>query len=82
MCCIITSKLLQSQGIHKKGLETQTETHPITWMAMNVNLLSNMFFIFFWQLFITDVLHGVLIMVTGTCLTTLTVECYNKVKCL
>ena len=51
-------------------------------MAMNVNLLSNMFFIFFWQLFITDVLHGVLIMVTGTCLTTLTVECYNKVKCL
>ena len=33
MRCIITSKLLQSQGIHKKGLKKQTETHPITWMA-------------------------------------------------
>lgn len=39
-------------------------------------------FYFFWQLFITDVLHSVLIMVTETCLTTLTVECYNKAKCL
>ena len=51
-------------------------------MAMNVNLLSNMFY-FSWHLFITDVLlHSVLIMVTETCLTTLTVECYNKAKCL
>ena len=74
LCCIITSKFLQRQAIHKKELNKPKGNSSSIVNGLHVTLLSNItFFIVLGSSFSTEMLHGILI--TETCLMTFKVEC-------